>query len=91
MHNPAGGKSVKTNISSDCIERRQLELIQRIGRIGYWEYDPEEKSVSLAEASLGLLSSIVGSAPNACRPFMDALCDVERKRFQVALDRLGTH
>jgi hypothetical protein len=78
---------VKPNKRDDFIERRQMELIQRIGRIGYWEYDPGEKSISLEEPSLDLLASIVGRSPNAGRPFMDALCDVERNRLQNALDR----
>ena len=78
---------MKTNKDDDCIERRQLDLIQRIGRIGYWEYAPEQKSMSLPTASLGFLGAIVGSPPNACRPFMEVLCDIERKRFQIALDQ----
>jgi len=69
------------------MERRQLNLIQRIGRIGYWEYDPEDKLISLPDASLDLLSGIVRSTPNARRPFMEALCDIERERFQTALDQ----
>lgn len=64
-----------------------MALIQRIGRIGYWEYDSGEKSISLAEPSRDLLASIVGRSPNAGRPFMDALCDLERNRFQNALDQ----
>ena len=72
----------------DFIEHRQMALIQRIGRIGYWEYDLGEQSISLAQPSLDLLASIVGRPADAGRPsFMDALCNVERKRFQNALDQ----
>lgn len=78
---------MKTNECDGCIELRQLDFIQRIGRFGYWEYDPEEKSIALPQASLDLLASIVGSSLNAYRPFMGALCDVERKRFETALDQ----
>ncbi len=78
---------MKANKCDDLIERRQMELIQRIGRIGYWEYDPEEKSISLAQLSLDLLAFIVGHPLNAGRPFMDALCDAERNRLQNALDQ----
>ena len=78
---------MKANKCDDFIERRQMELIQRIGRIGYWEYDPEQKSMSLADLSLDLLAFIVGRSLNAGRPFMDALCDVERNRLQNALDQ----
>ena len=78
---------MKTNKRHDGIEHRQLDFIQRVGRIGYWEYDPEEKSIALPAASLDLLASIVGSRFNDGRPFIDALCEVERERFQLALDQ----
>ena len=42
--------------------------------------------MSLPDASLDLLASIVGGPLNSPRSFMDALCDIERKRFQIALD-----
>lgn len=78
---------MKTNKCHDCIERRQLDFIQRVGRIGYWEYDPAKRSMSLPNASLDLLAFIVGGPLNAPRSFMDALCDIERKRLQIALDQ----
>jgi diguanylate cyclase (GGDEF)-like protein len=78
---------VKANNCHDCIERRQLDFIQRVGRIGYWEYDPAKRSMSLPDASLDLLASIVSTPLNSPRSFMDALCDIERKRFQIALDQ----
>jgi two-component system sensor histidine kinase/response regulator len=78
---------VKTNNDHDFIEHRQLDFIQRVGRIGYWEYDPIERSMYLPDASRDLLVSIVGGPLNAPRSFMEALCDNERKRLQVAFDQ----
>jgi PAS domain S-box-containing protein len=78
---------VKTNKRHDCVERRQLEFIQRVGQIGYWEYDPKEQSMSLPQASLDLLASIVGDPLNAPRSFMETLCDIERKHLQSAFDQ----
>ena len=76
-----------TDKCQGCAERRQLDFIQRLGRIGYWEYDPEEQWMSLPEVSMDLLASITGSSPHTRQPFMDALPAVERKRFQTALDQ----
>lgn len=78
---------MKTENCRSCRERGQLELIQRIGRIGYWEYDHEEKKISLTEASLGLLSTIAGVACSTSRSLMDLLNALERKRFQTTLDQ----
>jgi len=78
---------MKAITCDDCIERRQLDFIQRVGRIGYWEYDPADQSMSLPEASLDLLASIVGAPFNSPRSFMGALCDIEHKRLQIALDQ----
>ncbi|MCX7247283.1 MAG: PAS domain-containing protein, partial [Burkholderiales bacterium] len=69
------------------INTRQLALIQRIGRIGYWEYARAERTVCIPAASQDLLVAILGGADKASRSFMEALCDIERKRFQSALDR----
>ncbi|MDD2743537.1 MAG: PAS-domain containing protein [Rhodocyclaceae bacterium] len=77
---------MKTENCRDCMEVRQLELIQRIGRIGYWEYDPKVNSISLTEASLSLLGDILGADCKSSRDFMQALSNDERKRFQSALD-----
>ncbi|HEY5291384.1 MAG TPA: PAS-domain containing protein [Burkholderiales bacterium] len=68
-------------------ERQQLDFIQRVGRIGYWEFDPAERSMYLPEPSLDLLAFIIGGSRNARRSFMDVLCDTERRRFQIALDQ----
>jgi hypothetical protein len=36
------------------VELAQLELIQRLGRIGYWEYDPRRTQVLSAAAVAGI-------------------------------------
>ena len=77
---------MKTGKCRDCIEHRELELIQRIGRIGYWEHNPKDNSISLTEASLSLLGSILGSDCEHSRHFIQALSNDERKRFQTALN-----
>lgn len=69
-----------------CIERRQLDFIQRVGRIGYFEYVPQERSIIMPDASLALLASMVGGAVPAPGSFMEALSEVERRRMQSALD-----
>lgn len=70
-----------------CAERRQLDFIQRVGRIGYWEYDPALQSMSLSTASLGLLATITGDSPQGHQPLMAALSEIERTRFQTELDQ----
>ena len=69
------------------IERRRLDFIQRVGCIGYWEYDSAKRSMSLPDASLALLASIAGGPLDAPRSFMDALSDIERQRVQVVFDQ----
>ncbi len=75
------------NKRDDSIERRRLDFIQRVGCIGYWEYDSANRSISLPDASLALLASIAGAPPDALRSFMDALSDIERQRVQVVFDQ----
>ncbi|MFZ2853826.1 MAG: PAS-domain containing protein [Rhodocyclaceae bacterium] len=78
---------MKTNKCFECSERRQLDIIQRVGGIGYWEYDPSAGSMFFPVAALDLLSAIVGGPLNARRPLLDSLSDSERRRFQRALDQ----
>jgi len=78
---------VKATEWHDGTERQQLDFIQRVGRIGYWEFDPAKRTISLPEPSLELLISIVGASLDARRSFMDVLCGTERRRFQIALDQ----
>ena len=82
---------MKSNQNDNGGDYWQRDFIQRVGRIGYWEYDAEHKSVTLPEPSMSLLGSIVGSAPDTGRPFLDALSEFERKRFQVALEQAAAH
>ncbi|NMG02876.1 hypothetical protein, partial [Azoarcus taiwanensis] len=42
----------------ECIERRQLNLIQRVGRVGYWEFDPACDDVVLPAVSRELLRAL---------------------------------
>ncbi len=69
------------------IGHRQLDFIQRVGRIGYWEFDPAKRTMSLPEASRDLLTTIVGAPIEAPRSFMDALFDIERQRVQAIFDQ----
>ncbi|MBU1565449.1 MAG: PAS-domain containing protein [Proteobacteria bacterium] len=71
----------------DCLERRQLELTQRIGRVGYWEYDPTLKSMFSSQSSMDLLAAITGRTRGGYQSLIDALPEIERKRFHAALDK----
>jgi hypothetical protein len=53
----------------DCEDRRQLELIQRVGRVGYWEYDVATRSMYLPDASVALLRDAAGGTREAY-PFL---------------------
>jgi PAS domain S-box-containing protein len=77
---------LKTVSVPNSIEHRQLDFIQRVGRIGYWEYASENRSLSLSNAALGLLASILGGPPHATRPLMAAMSGAEQARWQSALD-----
>jgi len=68
-------------------ERDQLALIQRLGRIGYWEFDPATRTFMLPPHSLELLSSLTGSAPDRIPQLRDVMVDAERRRFLNALDQ----
>jgi len=68
-------------------ELDQLELIQRLGRIGFWEYDPATHSFALPQHSLDLLSSLIGSSPTQSPRLREVMSDAERKRFLGALDQ----
>jgi len=81
---------VKTDSCYECAERRQLDFIQRVGRVGYWEYDPTQRAMTLPDASLDLLASIAGAAPGTYRTLLDALGETERKRFAQALDQAAS-
>ena len=76
-----------TERCKDCLERRQLELTQRIGRVGYWEYDSVLMAMFQPQPSLDLLAAIAGSGREACRSLVDVLPEIERTRFKVALEQ----
>ena len=78
---------MKSNNCSESVEGRQLDIIQRIGGIGYWEYDPALKSIFLSEALQGLLAFMTGSLVNSPASFMQALGDAGRERLQAAFDQ----
>lgn len=75
------------NESHDRIEGRQLDVIRQLGRIGYWEFAPAERSVALPEASRRLLAEILGCVAADCPAFLQALPEGERGRFVLALDQ----
>ncbi|MDX9706624.1 MAG: PAS-domain containing protein [Azospira sp.] len=78
--------------SAACDEERapeldQLELIQRLGRIGYWEYDPKTHALSLPPHSLELLSSLTGSSRENPPRLREVMASAERRRLLAALDQ----
>ncbi len=68
-------------------ELEQLELIQRLGRIGYWEYDPTTHTFTLPPHSLELLSSLIGSSREFAPNLRDVMSEAERRRFLNALEQ----
>jgi diguanylate cyclase (GGDEF)-like protein/PAS domain S-box-containing protein len=78
---------LKSNNFSESPEGKRLDIVQRIGCIGYWEYDPAKKSIFLPEASQGLLARVTGSPVNAPVPLMHALGDDGLERLQAAFDQ----
>ena len=78
---------MKSNNFSESLEGKRLDIVQRIGCIGYWEYDPTKKSIFLPEASQGLLGSITGSPVNAPASPMHALGNGGLERLHAAFDQ----
>jgi PAS domain-containing protein/two-component sensor histidine kinase len=79
---------MKKNDCDDCVERRQFDFVQRIGRLGYWEYDPVKRDMTLPNVSQEILASIVDQPLKSFPHFMAVLSEAERQRFQLALDRV---
>jgi diguanylate cyclase (GGDEF)-like protein len=75
----------------DCLESRQLALIQQLGRVGYWEYDPGQKFMQLPNPSQDLLSTVMGIDPAQCSSLLDVLNGAERRRFMLALEQAITN
>lgn len=78
---------MQTKNCGECVDRRQLNFIQRVGRIGYWEFDPAQQTMLFPQVSRLLLGDTIGRMPHADQPLLQALNEVQRKRFQNALDR----
>ena len=78
---------MKSNNCSESVEGRQLDIIQRIGGIGFWEYDPALRSIFLPEASQRLLACMTGCPVNSPASCMQALGDAGRERLQAAFDQ----
>lgn len=78
---------MKITSFNDGAQRQRFEFLQRVGRIGYWEYDPETQKMLLTEAALALLSCMKGRGLTGSRSFMELLREGERRRFQRALDQ----
>ncbi|MDQ5905230.1 MAG: Diguanylate cyclase [Pseudomonadota bacterium] len=80
----------------NSLEAAQLELIQDLGRIGYWEYDPSTHVFTLPPHSLDLRCSLIGCTPEEAPKLRDTMSDTERQRFNDALElavknRLALH
>lgn len=71
----------------ESLEGKRLESVQRIGCIGYWEYDPAKQSIFLPEASQWLLARITGRHLNAPALLMQAFENDGRERLQLAFDQ----
>lgn len=67
-------------------EHQQLDFIQLVGRVGYWEYDPAAESFWLPALSLKLLESIADIPGLHAGSWIEVLPDGERRRFLNALD-----
>ncbi|MBK7425359.1 MAG: PAS-domain containing protein [Propionivibrio sp.] len=67
-------------------EHQQLDFMQRVGRVGYWEYDPAAESFWLPALSLKLLESIADIPGLHPGSWIEVLPDGERRRFHSALD-----
>ena len=68
-------------------DSEQLELMQQLGRIGYWEYDPANDSFMLPPPSLHLLASMLGTSSHCAPLLRELMCDAERHRFRNALEQ----
>lgn len=67
------------------MEGEALDLIQRLGRVGYWEYDPGTNRYALPSPSLQLLATMVGTSPLVMPKLREIMPDTERRRFRDAL------
>lgn len=82
---------MKSNNFSESLDRKRLEIVQRVGGIGYWEYDPTTKSIFLPEASQGLLASITGNPVNAPARFMRDLGNGGERLYTAFDQAMASH
>jgi PAS domain-containing protein len=69
----------------ECPEQRQLELIQRVGRVGYWEFDPTRDDVLLPDISRQLLQTLGLKPQGHDISLWSVLADGELKRLRASL------
>lgn len=75
-----------SDVIGSALEATQLELIQDLGRIGYWEYDPSTHVFTLPPHSLALRCSLIGCTAEEAPGLRDTMSDAERKRFRSGLE-----
>ena len=75
---------------NSCDEKQQVEVIQRIGRVGYWEYDAQTRKIYVPSTSLDLLHLISGMPASSANSLLDVLSGIERRRLQTTLDHAAT-
>ncbi len=78
------------NSRDQSSELRQLELIQRVGRVGYWEYDFSTRAVWMPPLSLELLISITETPGLTVTTLPEVLQEGERPRLQATLEAAVT-
>lgn len=66
--------------------QRQLEMMQRVGRVGYWEFNPATRKFWLPPLSLELLAAIVDKPGLTLDTLYEAMPESERRRFQKTLN-----
>ena len=88
------GPRLRDNMHSEahnsCDEKQQVEVIQRIGRVGYWEYDAQTRKIYVPSTSLDLLHLISGMPASSANSLLDVLSGIERRRLQTTLDHAAT-
>lgn len=80
-----------TDSADHCIDDRLVAPVERAGRVGHWEFDPQTGDMRLPGHSLELLCSLVRGSSDRPRSLMDALSQSERSRLQASLERASAH
>jgi diguanylate cyclase (GGDEF)-like protein len=76
-----------TDATPCSASERQLELIQRVGRIGYWEWQTGSGLAPLDERGARLLEDICGITSTAALSLPDVMSETERQHFTAALEQ----